>query len=377
MERPQQVRRQASLGVFWSCYIIGMLVRLPLIVGAGVRDLLIRFVGFVRAFRGRLDLLDGKLHLFFLGGLLADVVPLLFGEHFWMVLYGGVAVDPGSPRMRRSLLRHLRRLPPGAIRAIVATHHHEEHAGNLNWLSNLTSAPLYVGRATARILQSPRRLPRVRAMIIGQPPQLEPPFELLGDLLPTATARLQVFPAPGHCDDHVVLYDPKEKLLLAGDAFMGAYFSAPNPDVDSRRWTETLERLLELDVEILVEGHGQIHTLRRDIPDIPGIVIRQHPRVEFEKKLRFLGWLRDQVDAGLQEALPLQAIVATCFPWNRRRSWEGFANDEMMRLLSLGHWSRTELVRSFTRNPESRAVFPDVYQVRLYGGTAGPKDSKR
>ena len=51
---------------------------------------------------------------------------------------------------------------------------------------------------------------------------------------------------------------------------MGSYFATPNPDVDSRKWLVSLERLMELDIEILVEGHGHIHTLRADIPDIPG-----------------------------------------------------------------------------------------------------------
>ena len=40
---------------------------------------------------------------------LPNAVPLLFGELFTAVLYDGVAVDPGSPKMRRSLARHLRR----------------------------------------------------------------------------------------------------------------------------------------------------------------------------------------------------------------------------------------------------------------------------
>jgi hypothetical protein len=39
--------------------------------------------------------------------------------------------------------------------------------------------------------------------------------------------------------------------MIVADAFMGVYFSAPNPDVDSKKWIDTLERMLELDIEIL------------------------------------------------------------------------------------------------------------------------------
>ena len=61
------------------------------------------------------------------------------------------------------------------------------------------------------------------------------------------------------------------KVLIAGDAFMAA-LATPNPDVDSLRWIDTLERLLALPIDVLVEGHGHIHTLRADIPSVRGVV---------------------------------------------------------------------------------------------------------
>jgi hypothetical protein len=46
------------------------------------------------------------------------------------------------------------------------------------------------------------------------------------------------------------------------------------PDVDGRSWIETLERLVALDIEFLVEGHGLIHTERREYSRYPGC---RHP----------------------------------------------------------------------------------------------------
>ena len=115
----------------------------------------------------------------------------------------------------------------------------------------------------------------------------------------TDSGQLQIIATPGHCDDHVVLYDSKEKLLLAGDAFMGSYFATPYPDVDSRKWVVSLERLMELDIEILVEGHGHIHTLRADIPDFPGVVVGEDPKIAISQKLDYLRWRREQIEAGL------------------------------------------------------------------------------
>jgi glyoxylase-like metal-dependent hydrolase (beta-lactamase superfamily II)/predicted DCC family thiol-disulfide oxidoreductase YuxK len=363
--KPEAVRRQAGLGAFWSCYTLGFFIRLPLILWAGANAAAQRTSIFARTYHERFDLLNGKLTVLFLNGLLSNTVPLLFGELFTTVLYDGVAVDPGSPKMRRSLMRHLHRTKP-KITKIIATHAHEEHVGNLNWLSELTGAPVYLSEMTAQFLMPFKKLPWVRATIIGQPPNLKQPYRLLGDTVESESVQLRVLASPGHSDDHVVLYDPKEKLLLAGDAFMGSYFATPNPDVDSRKWLVSLERLMELDIEILIEGHGHIHTLRVDIPDFPGVVIRQDPKAAISEKLNYLRWLREQIEAGFQEGLPARVIEATCFPWGRRTSWESCATDECIRLLSLGHFSRAELVRSFVRT--NADPLPTVYEIRLSGG---------
>jgi hypothetical protein len=216
------------LGAFWSCYTLGFFIRVPLVLWAGIKAAGQRTSIFARTYHERLDLLNGKLTILFLNGILPNTVPLLFGELFTTVLYDGVAIDPGSPKMRRSLARHLRRVKP-KITKVVATHAHEEHVGNLNWLSELTGAPIYVSEMTARFLTPFKKLPRVRAVIIGQPPNLKQPYHLLGETIDTEFGNLQVIPTPGHCDDHIVLYDSKEKVLLAGDAFIGELLRDAQP----------------------------------------------------------------------------------------------------------------------------------------------------
>jgi glyoxylase-like metal-dependent hydrolase (beta-lactamase superfamily II)/predicted DCC family thiol-disulfide oxidoreductase YuxK len=363
--KPEAVRRKARLGAFWSCYTLGFFIRVPLVLWAGIKAAGQRTSIFAQTYHERLDLLNGKLTILFLNGMLPNTVPLLFGELFTAIIYDGIAIDPGSPKMRRSLTRHLRQLKP-KITKVVATHAHEEHVGNLNWLADLARAPVYVSEMTARFLTPFKKLPWVRATIIGQPPNLAQPYSVLGETIDTESVNLQIISTAGHCDDHIVLYDSKEKVLLAGDAFMGSYFATPNPDVDSKKWLVSLERLMELDIEILVEGHGHIHTLRADIPDFPGVVIREDPKIAISQKLDYMRWLREQIEAGFQEGLPVRVIEASCFPWGRRTSWESCATDECIRLLSLGHFSRTELVRSFVRTGADQ--LPIVYEVRMSGG---------
>ena len=371
--RPAEVSRRAALGAFWTCRSVGFAWRLPLVLGAWVLSLGRNFRAYVRTFRRRLTLLEGRLTLVFVGSPMADLVPLIFGERFWAVFYDGVAIDPGSSKMRNSLRRHLE-AEPLAIHTVTATHHHEEHSGNLAWLASRLNADLVLPAKTSDRLAR-LRLPWMRRRIIGQPPPLAITAKPLGANLATARGELQVILTPGHSDDHVSFYDPRFKLLFAGDSFMGSYFSSPNPDVDSLLWIQTLERLLELGVEILVEGHGHIHTLSREIPDIPDVVIRQAPETELKAKLDFFHWIRRQVVAGQADGMPASAIAATCFPWGRRWTWERFGADFTARLLSGGEFSRAELVRSFKRRCHAE-IMPDVYEM-VSASNANPKRAAR
>lgn len=356
-----EVQRRAPLGPLRSCYWFGLFLFLPLSGAAILRQVARNLVRFGRTWRRRIDLLDGRLSILMLNGWPCDLITLLFGEHFAIVLYDGIAIDPGPTRLRGALARHLRHLAPGAIRGVVATHHHEEHAGNLNWLAGRTGAAIFVGADTAQCLAAPTPLPWIRRFMIGERTQLLPPFHQITGRL----GEFEVLPSPGHCHDHLVFYHRCEKILFAGDSFMGAWFSAPNPDVDSLAWIETLRRLLDLDIEILLEGHGFIHTLRPDIPDSCPLLVREDPRRQLLDKLRFCEWMRDQVAAGTAEGLPPSAIQVTCFPWGRRFAWENFFNDELSRMFSCGHWSRAEVVRSFVRPPESSRILPMVYEARI------------
>lgn len=351
----------SPLGPFWLCYSTEMVLRLPVVAWATLHRLAGHVIDWVRT-RGRsVALLDGKLTICFLSGFPTAVVPLLFGERFTLAVYDGVAVDPGSVRMRKSIERHLAKLV-SPIRSIVPTHAHEEHVGNLSWLSRRTGAPVFTSFATAALLRPPYLLPWTRRAVIGPIAPLEA-FDPLGTRLPTSSGELLVLPAPGHSDDHVVLFDPVEGVLLAGDSFMGEHFATPNDDVDADAWIATLERLERLHVTVLVEAHGHVHTQRADVPDIPGVVIRDDPMDAIARKLENLRWLRDRVARGRADEMSDAAVEATCFPWGPRWSWERKGTDELARLLTGGRFSRTQVVRSFRHVPGE--LFPDRREVRF------------
>jgi hypothetical protein len=101
-------------------------------------------------------------------------------------------------------------------------------------------------------------------------------------------------------------------------AFPGCAFSTEEGSrsasvFDRLIWIATLRRLLDLEIEILVEGHGFVHTMRRQVPDIPGLVIRRHPREELLEKAAALRVAARASRIGTPEGLPLRAVEVSCF----------------------------------------------------------------
>ncbi|WP_433466201.1 MBL fold metallo-hydrolase [Spirillospora sp. CA-128828] len=301
---------------------------------------------YLRTYRRRFTILDDRLELWFLGAATADLVPLLFGERFAAVWYRGVLVDPGSVRMRRSLRSHLTARPSWPVTAVTATHAHEEHTGNLRWAADHRQASLHLPGSVAGQVRAPTRLPAIRAFAFGTPAPVTGTVHDSSEAIPFPGGRLEVIPAPGHSSDHVVLYDRQQRILLVGDTFIDTYFSASNAETDGTAWLATLERLLSLDFDLMVEGHGRVHTLRRDVPDIPGVVVREDPRRLMENKLRFLRGLAERAQHARDRGLSFNRAVAEAFPWEQRPSWERLIPDELARLTSFGEFSRHRLVRS-------------------------------
>lgn len=358
-----QVEAHRPAVAFWTCHGVGLVLRLPLIAGVFARDTSRFWRDHLRTARRRIVLRPAELELWFLGGMRPDLVPLIYGERFTAVWYRGALVDPGSSLMRPSLDRHLRLHGATRVGVVTATHAHEEHVGNLEWAAARTGARLVLPTGVAALLRPAARIPAVRALVIGQPPSIVSPVDDAGPQITLPDGgRLDVLPAPGHAPEHVVLWDAERRTALVGDCFLGAYFSSPNPDTDAREWIATLERLLELGPEVMVEGHGHVHTTRRDVAAVPGVVVRRDPRAGLEEKLEFLRWVAERIALARQDRMSLSQVVATCFPWGRRASWERFAHDQLTRLVTLGHFSRQELIRSFHRTPEQ--ILPTVLETR-------------
>jgi glyoxylase-like metal-dependent hydrolase (beta-lactamase superfamily II) len=78
-----------------------------------------------------------------------------------------------------------------------------------------------------------------------------------GDVVRTAGATLRAIHTPGHAQDHLCFYFEEEKALFTGDLILGAGTTViPAEGGDMALYFDSLERLLELELERIYPAHG-------------------------------------------------------------------------------------------------------------------------
>ena len=66
---------------------------------------------------------------------------------------------------------------------------------------------------------------------------------------------------PAHCDGDLILHVPRQKVAFLGDLlFVGRFPWLGDCDLDG--WIACLDRVLALDIETVVPGHGGVSTLK-------------------------------------------------------------------------------------------------------------------
>lgn len=156
-----------------------------------------------------------------------------------------VAVDPGTPwederfRLRQAVDRL--RAAGRRVRAILITHHHVDHLEAAAWLRNLAGAEI-VAHARAAALAAPLAIDR---------------FVDDGEEIVAGSLAFEVLHTPGHASDHLCLWEPASRTLVAGDmiASQGTIVVDP-PDGDMSDYLDSLDRLRDLLPVRLLPAHG-------------------------------------------------------------------------------------------------------------------------
>jgi cyclase len=217
-----------------------------------------------------------------------------------------------APSMTRDFQAEIRRVSKNELSHLVLTHHHGDHVSGAGLFTPIE----VVAHARCREVIASMPLPdpeRLRQM--GSPYAAE--FEGLRYVLPTTTYETEMtlysgdreirllYTGPAHTVDDTLVYLPKEKLLFAGD--IAFYYVTPLAfQGHISGWIKAIDRVRELDVEVIVPGHGPVGGKKelQEIRDYLALVRREAKRcfeagldeVEAALEIR-LGWFDKWVEA--------------------------------------------------------------------------------
>jgi len=157
-----------------------------------------------------------------------------------------ITVDTGVGNYANPVWPQLEKLglEPENVEGVVLTHAHHDHASGVFIILQRAEPKVYVHGLDTRYIASSLgpRLVKVKD----------------GDTIETELWPLQVLWTPGHTAGGICLYARGERILFSGDTvFPDGYYGRYDGESGSlRAIIESLRRLTELEVDVMLPGHG-------------------------------------------------------------------------------------------------------------------------
>lgn len=257
-----------------------------------------------------------------------DLARTIAGKgRYWTTCYqlGDAIIDTGCAHTAHELMRCLGDKPP---QTILNTHTHEDHIGANGLLQRQNpELPIYAHPEALRVLHNPRQeqpLQPYRRLFWGWPLPCQAQALADGQTLSCGEYSLRALFTPGHSRDHVCYFEESRGWLFTGDLFVGGKDRALGASYDIWGIIRSLKLISELPIRTLFPGSARL---------------RPDPLPELEAKIRHLEDLGDQVLDLHHKGYSIAAIT-------RRQ----MGPPMWVELVTLGHFSRRHLVRSYLSN---------------------------
>jgi glyoxylase-like metal-dependent hydrolase (beta-lactamase superfamily II) len=220
----------------------------------------------------KLELQQVSEHAYYAEGLFELGTPL--NQNF--ISNAGVVVAPegvvvidalGSPALAERLVAEIRKITDKPIEYVIVTHYHADHVYGLQVFKDLGAkviaqeqGKLYLTSETAKLrlevsreelapwVNDDTRLQAADIWVLNDEQLMLSGWQF--DLLKVG---------PAHTADDISVFVPEENVLFAGDLmFQGRIPFVGN--ADSAGWIASLERLMTLEPDVVVPGHGPYST---------------------------------------------------------------------------------------------------------------------
>lgn len=185
----------------------------------------------------------------------------------------------GEPIFIKRLVRRLG-LKPTSIKAILLTHGHIDHAGNLAWLKEWTGARVFAHKEEQRhingnypyegITRWCGRLEAIASFLFRYRATTIDDFITDGQEL-SFWDGLRVVHLPGHTLGHCGFYSAKHDLLFSGDMMASYFFNVHKPPAILNscpdEFPASVEKIRELAPRLIIPSHydrldGELHRRR-------------------------------------------------------------------------------------------------------------------
>lgn len=151
----------------------------------------------------------------------------------------GVLVDCAFPGAAADVDRVLAAERPEAV---IVTHQHEDHAGNVDRVA-VSGTALVMSAATRNALASQPPMGAYRRFAWGSWRGLD---AAAGAATEPRVEAMELVPTPGHSDDHHVVLDTATGTVFGGDLYLGVKVRVARPGEDPRALAASLRRIAAL-----------------------------------------------------------------------------------------------------------------------------------
>ncbi len=179
-----------------------------------------------------------------------------------------ILIDSGIGRNPQQLIDNIYEvgIEPDDIKYLVLTHCHIDHTGGASYLKDKIKIKIIAHIMDSEAIENGDRIMTAASWynIIPYPVKMDFILEGEDGFLPTSMQNIKWIHIPGHTPGSIaILFESEDKKILFGQDIHGPL----DPSFGSSRsdYKESLKKLIDLDADILCEGHYGIIRGRSNI----------------------------------------------------------------------------------------------------------------